>query len=99
MLLQLSGPELVHHITGLNCQGNAPDSDNHWSSMLPHVGPSPCVVASLVGKMSAVSADSEGNRRTAKTKKCPCAGEKLEAATGVEPVMEVLQTSGGRTQG
>ena len=27
------------------------------------------------------------------TGKCPFAGENLEAATGVEPVMEVLQTS------
>ena len=43
--------------------------------------------------MSKSPADSEGNGRTANTKKCPCAGEKLEAATGVEPVMEVLQTS------
>ena len=40
-------------------------------------------------------ADSEGNGRTANTKKCPFAGEKLEAATGVEPVMEVLQSSVG----
>ena len=38
-------------------------------------------------------ADSEGNWRTANTRKCACAGKKLEAATGVEPVMEVLQTS------
>jgi len=26
-----------------------------------------------------------------RTRKCPFAGEKLEAATGVEPVMEVLR--------
>ena len=40
-------------------------------------------------------ADSEGNGRGANNKKCPFAGEKLEAAIGVEPMMEVLQSSGG----
>ena len=32
-------------------------------------------------------------------KKRPYAGEKSEAAIGVEPMMEVLQTSGGRAHG
>src|SRR5450759_96109 len=31
--------------------------------------------------------------RSAARRKCPFAGEKLEAAIGVEPMMEVLQTS------
>ena len=39
------------------------------------------------------SADSEGNGRTTNTRKCPGAGKLLEAAIGVEPMMEVLQTS------
>ena len=40
-----------------------------------------------------ILADPEGNGRTSNTQKCPCAGEKLEAAGGVEPPMEILQTS------
>jgi hypothetical protein len=38
-------------------------------------------------------AESEGNGRVANVRKRPYAGGMLEAATGVEPVMEVLQTS------
>jgi len=38
-------------------------------------------------------ADSEGNPRRAHMGKCPFAGEKLEAAGGVEPPMEILQSS------
>jgi len=34
-------------------------------------------------------------RRALRSQKRPSAGERLEAATGVEPVMEVLQTSDG----
>ena len=40
-------------------------------------------------------ADPERIGRIANAGKCPFTGEKLEAATGVEPVMEVLQTSDG----
>jgi hypothetical protein len=40
-------------------------------------------------------ADSEGDGRPALMGKCPFAGENLEAAIGVEPMMEVLQSSVG----
>jgi hypothetical protein len=41
-------------------------------------------------------AESENECAGAHDKKAPDAGKLLEAATGVEPVMEVLQTSDGR---
>ena len=44
-------------------------------------------------------ADSEVLCAGAHHRKSPDAGKLLEAATGVEPVMEVLQTSVGRAQG
>jgi hypothetical protein len=45
-----------------------------------------------------ILADSEGNASAANSGKCPFAGEKLEAAIGVEPMMEVLQSSVGRAR-
>ena len=44
-------------------------------------------------------AESEGHERASKARKCPCAGDKLEAAIGVEPMMDVLQSSVGRAHG
>ena len=59
-----------------------------------------CTGASDSGRQDVGSpADSVGIGCTTNTIKCPFAGEKLEAATGVEPVMEVLQTSVGGAQG
>ena len=57
-------------------------------------------VVTMAGETSDVgnSADSEGNGRARKTRKCPYAGEKLEAAAGVEPAMEILQSSVGGEQ-
>jgi hypothetical protein len=44
--------------------------------------------------MSAVLPNRQEMGMQRKTQKCPFAAESLEAATGVEPVMEVLQSSG-----
>ena len=69
--------------------------------VLPRVRPCRHVAGSLVGRRLVGKcrqnvgslADSAGNGRTSNEQKNPFAGERLEAATGVEPVMEVLQTS------
>lgn len=53
---------------------------------------------SLVGRMSAALPTQTYRVRTRSTRNRRMQEKDVEAATGVEPAMEVLQTSGGRTE-